>query len=221
VFCLSLIEFIDVSFESGNDKILDHISFIAEEGDYISIVGPSGSGKTTLLKLCNHLISPTYGTILYNNKDLNEYEPTELRKKIIYCSQIPCLFPDTVMDNIKFPFQIRGLKTDMEKISKIFSMFKMSTDYLSKRVNVLSGGEKQMIALIRALLFKPEILLLDEVTSALDPENTKIVENIIVSLSKENTAIFWVTHSPEQSRKFANKLLYIEAGKIKSLEVLK
>ena len=60
MFCLSLIEFIDVSFESGNDKILDHISFIAEEGDYISIVGPSGSGKTTLLKLCNHLISPTY-----------------------------------------------------------------------------------------------------------------------------------------------------------------
>lgn len=218
---MSLIEFIDVSFESGNDKILDHISFIAENRDYISIVGPSGSGKSTLLKLCNHLISPTYGTILYNNKDLNEYEPTELRRKIIYCSQTPCLFPDTVIDNIKFPFQIRGLKTDMEKISKIFSMFKMSTDYLNKRVNVLSGGEKQRIALIRALLFKPEILLLDEVTSALDSENRKIVESIIASLNNEDTAIFWVTHSPEQSRKFANKLLFMEAGKIKSLEVLK
>lgn len=218
---MSLIEFIDVSFESGNDKILDHISFIAENRDYISIVGPSGSGKTTLLKLCNHLISPTCGTILYNNRDLNEYEPTELRRKIIYCSQTPCLFPDTVMDNIKFPFQIRGLKTDMEKISKIFSMFKMSTDYLSKRVNVLSGGEKQRIALIRALLFKPEILLLDEVTSALDPENRQIVESIIASMNKEDTVIFWVTHSPEQSRKFANKLLFMEAGKIKLLEVLK
>ncbi len=94
-------------------------------------------------------------------------------------------------------------------------------DYLKKDVRNLSGGEKQRIALIRSLLFRPEILLLDEVTSALDFENSKIVERLINSANKEGMTIMWVTHNMEQSRIYANKVMIIEAGKLKFLEVIK
>lgn len=218
---MSLLEFQNVSFESDDKSILKNISADIEPGDFISIVGPSGSGKSTFLKLCSHLISPTKGTISYKSKNITDYNPIELRKNIIYCFQTPYLFGDTVIDNINFPFSIRNIKPDSKRVDDLFSMFHMAGDYLHKDVRNLSGGEKQRIALIRGLLFMPEILLLDEITSALDMENAVIVEDVIAALNNKGTTILWITHNLEQSRKYANKLLSIEAGEIKSLEVLK
>ncbi|KXL53868.1 putative iron export ATP-binding protein FetA [Anaerotignum neopropionicum] len=218
---MSLLEFQNVFFNNDGKSILKNISVSIGQGDFISIVGPSGSGKSTFLKLCSHLISPTNGNIIFKGKNFTDYSPTELRKSIAYCFQTPYLFGDTVMENINFPFSIRNVKTDQKRVNDLFSMFHMASDYLDKDVRNLSGGEKQRIALIRSLLFLPEILLLDEITSALDVDNTKIVENVIDSLNKEGTTVLWITHNPEQSRKYANKVLAIEAGEIKSLEVLK
>lgn len=218
---MSLLEFKNVSYVSENNYILKDITVSVDEGDYISVVGPSGSGKSTFLKLCSHLLSPSEGDILYKGKSVLEHNPMELRKSIAYCFQAPYLFGKTVMDNIDFPYNLRGIKTDINRASKLLQLFNLEKDYLSKEIKNLSGGEKQRIALIRTLLFKPEILLLDEVTSALDVDNTLVVENVMKTLNQEGTTIIWVTHNPEQSRKTANKLLTIEAGTIKSLEVLK
>lgn len=215
---MSLLEFKDVSFSNNGQVILRNISINIDQGDFISIVGPSGSGKSTFLKLCSHLLSPSEGSISCNGKDLTEYQPTKLRKQIVYCFQTPYLFGDTVLQNIIFPFSIRNIKPDQHRIDELFSTFQMTTDFLNKDVTNLSGGEKQRIALIRSLLFRPEILLLDEITSALDSDNTKIVEDVISSLNNEGVTILWITHSPEQIRKYANKVLTIEAGEIKSLE---
>lgn len=217
---MTILEFRKVSFSNEGQRILHNISIQMEAGDFISVVGPSGSGKSTFLKLCCHLLSPSDGDILYRGKSVNEYNPTDLRKSIAYCFQTPYLFGSTVRDNINFPFSIRNIKPDQNRINELFSMFQMTTGYLEKNVKNLSGGEKQRIALIRSLLFKPELLLLDEITSALDTENTQIVENVIKALNKEGITVLWITHNPEQSRKYANKLLTIEAGEIKSLEVL-
>lgn len=217
---MSLLEFQTVSLVNGGKTILDNISVNIDAGDFIAIIGRSGSGKSTFLKLCSHLVSPTNGKILYKGKDMMEYSATELRKKIAYCFQIPYLFGDSIMDNLNFPFSIRNMKPDQKRINELFSLFNMPPDFLSRDVKNLSGGEKQRIALIRTLLFKPEVLLLDEITSALDTDNMQIVENAIVSLNKEAITILWITHNPEQSRRLANKLLTIEAGNIKSLEVL-
>ncbi|MDP4181626.1 MAG: ATP-binding cassette domain-containing protein [Bacillota bacterium] len=218
---MPLLEFNNVFFENDNIKILEDISVGIKQGDFVSIIGPSGSGKSTFLKLCSHLISPTRGYITYKGKDVSEYNPTDLRKSISYCFQIPYLFGDTVMDNINFPYSIRNISFDKEHVYELFSMFKMDKDYLNKEVKNLSGGERQRIALIRTLLFRPEILLLDEITSALDMVNAQIVEGIIASLNNEGMTILFITHNFEQSRKFANKLLTLEAGAIKSLEVLR
>lgn len=218
---MSLLEFQNVSFDNNDNEILKNISVSIEQGEFISIVGPSGSGKSTFLKLCSHLISPTKGDITFKGKKFTEYNPTELRKNIAYCFQTPYLFGNTVMENINFPFSIRNVEFDQKKVNDLFSMFHMECEYLNKDVKNLSGGEKQRIGLIRSLLFKPEILLLDEITSALDMDNATIVENVVNSLNKEGITVLWITHNPEQSRKYANKVLSIESGKIKSLEVLK
>ncbi|PRR78311.1 putative ABC transporter ATP-binding protein YbbL [Clostridium liquoris] len=218
---MSILEFSNVSFSNDGKSILKNLNIHIESGDYISIVGPSGSGKSTFLKLCNNLISPSEGNISFNNKNISEYNPIELRKEIAYCFQMPHLFGNTVMDNLSFPFKIRNKKVDMDRIKYLFSLFSMDEEFIDEKVLNLSGGEKQRIALMRTLMFAPEILLLDEVTSALDSENTLIVENIINKLNSEGSTVLWVTHNKEQSTKYANKLLTLENGEIKSLEVLK
>lgn len=216
---LTLLEFENVSFINDSKTILKDINFSVNSGDYVSVVGPSGSGKSTFLKLLCHLISPTEGTIAYKNKSIMDYNPMELRKNVAYCFQTPYIFGKTVMDNISFPYSIRDIKVDTKKVEELFTLFNLGKEYLDKDVKNLSGGEKQRIALIRTLLFNPEVLLLDEVTSALDVYNTSIVENVVKALNEKGTTVLWVTHNPEQSRKYANKLLTIEAGEIKSLEV--
>lgn len=218
---MTLLEFQNMFYIDDNKTILKDITLSINQGDYISVVGPSGSGKSTFLKLCCHLISPTGGSIIYKNKSIMEHNPMELRKNIAYCFQTPYLFGQTVLDNISFPYQIRDTKVDLKRVEKLLVLFNLNEEYLKKELKNLSGGEKQRIALIRTLLFDPEILLLDEVTSALDVENTLIVENVIKSLNHNGTTIIWVTHNPEQSKRNAHKLLTIEAGQIKSLEVLK
>lgn len=217
---MPLLEFQNVSFIRDNKTILKDITTSINEGDYISIVGPSGSGKSTFLKLCCHLISPTEGTITYKNKSIMEHKSIELRKNIAYCFQTPYLFGETVMDNISFPYTIRGSEVDLQRSEELFLLFNLDKEYLRKDVKNLSGGEKQRIALIRALLFMPEVLLLDEVTSSLDVDNTLVVENVMKSLNQNGTTIIWVTHNLEQSKRNAHKVLTIESGEIKSLEVL-
>lgn len=221
VLKLSLLEFCNVSFKSNGESIINDFSLSLENGAFVSVVGPSGSGKSTFLKLCNNLHSPSSGKILFNGKDVLEYNPMELRKSICYCFQSPYLFGKTVMDNLTFPYKIRNTSVNINRIKELFSLFSMSEEFFYKDITTLSGGEKQRIALIRSLVFKPQVLLLDEVTSALDIHNTEIVENVINKLNHEGTTIIWITHNPEQSRKYANQLITIENGELKSLEVLR
>ncbi len=218
---MPVLDFKDVSFVNNGKSILRNISFVAEAGDFISIVGSSGSGKSTLLKLCSHLISPTAGNILYKGLNMTEYSPTELRKSISYCSQFPYLFGSNVKDNLDFPFSIRNMPFNESRVKELFSLFNISSAILNADVQNLSGGEKQRISLVRTLLFLPEVLLLDEVTSSLDAENTRMVKDAISSLNREGITVLWITHDPEQSQKYANKIITLEAGEIKSLEVLK
>lgn len=218
---MSLLDFRNVSFANDGKTVLRNVSFVVEAGDFISIVGSSGSGKSTLLRLCSYLISPTSGDVFYKGANMTGYSPTELRKSISYCFQLPYLFGSTVKDNLDFPFSIRNIPFNEARVKELFLLFNISTTLLNADVQNLSGGEKQRIALVRTLLFLPEVLLLDEVTSALDAENTRMVEDAISSLNKGGITVLWITHDPEQSQKYANKIITLEAGEIKPLEVLK
>lgn len=218
---MSLLEFDHVHFSSDEKDIIKDVTFTVEKGDFVSIIGPSGGGKSTLLKLASHLLSPSKGKILFEGNDIAKSDPIKLRQAISYCFQTPYLFGKVVKDDIAYPFSIRHQDYDDKRVKELFELFKMDLGYLEQDVKKLSGGEKQRIALIRQLLFTPQVLLLDEVTSALDAQNKVLVEDVIKTLHEQGITILWITHDETQSRKYANKIITLVSGQLESLEVIK
>ena len=217
---MSLLRFENISLEVHGRQILRDISFEVQKGESITIVGPSGSGKSTILKLASSLLSPTDGTIYFQGQPMDQYAPTEYRQRVAYCFQQPYLFGQTVRGNLAFPFTMRGRSINEARIKDLFNLFHMNMQLLEKSNTELSGGEMQRICLIRSLLFTPEILLLDEVTSALDAENTEWVEQGLVQLHKEGVTLLQVTHNPEQSVRMGQRRITVKDGLITDCEVL-
>lgn len=210
---MEILKLENVTFQKNNDLILDNLTLNIKENDFIMIWGPSGSGKTTFLKLIADLISPTKGNIYYKNQNIHEFKPEEYREKVSYVFQTPHLFSDTVIDDLKFPFEIRGKKLKMDKVRKYLALFSLPVSILDRNPKNLSGGEKQRIALIRTILIEPEVLLLDEITASVDSENEKIIEDTVKKLNSQGVTILWVSHSEEQ-RNLGNRKLIINKGRI-------
>lgn len=191
----ALLELRNVGFRVGETTILQQISFNVQPGEFRLITGPSGCGKSTLLKIIASLLSPTEGHIFFEDKDITTLTPEHYRQQVSYCVQTPSLFGETVYDNLIFPWQIRDKAPEPEKFIADLARFSLPAETLTKSVNELSGGEKQRVSLIRNLQFLPKVLLLDEVTSALDENNKRNVNEIIHRYAKENNiAVLWVTH---------------------------
>lgn len=169
----------DVGFRVANNTILQHVGFNLSPGEFKLITGPSGCGKSTLLKIVASLLSPTEGTILFEGQDIASLSPESYRQQVSYCVQTPVLFGDTVFDNLIFPWQIRNKTPEPEKFIDDLARFGLAKETLTKSIRELSGGEKQRISLIRNLQFLPKVLLLDEITSALDDANKRNVNEII------------------------------------------
>ena len=217
---MKILQIDHLSYKDEDKSILSDISFDVHKGDCISIIGESGSGKSTLLKLCADLIEITEGSMRYKGKDYKTYEPIELRRNVSYCIQMPCLFGDTVYDNLEFPFKIRHQKVDEPRLIELLQAFNLGIDYLHKPINDLSGGEKQRIAFIRNIIFVPEVLLLDEVTAALDTTNAQVIENYIKELNEAGVTVLWVTHNLKQSERIFNKRIVIANGQLERMEEL-
>ncbi|MDN6397718.1 MAG: ATP-binding cassette domain-containing protein [Alkalibacterium sp.] len=209
-----ILEINDVSFNVGGNTILSHLDFSVNKGEHITVTGPSGGGKSTLLKVIASMLTQTEGSIIYKGKNIQEINPIEYRKKVSYLFQNPALFDSTVKDNLAFPSSIRDDKFDEAKSIQLLERVSLDKSYLSKQVKELSGGEKQRIALIRNILYKPEILLLDEVTSSLDMENKDILHDIIGELNdKDKITILSVSHDEEEIKR-ANRVIRIIDGKV-------
>ncbi|MGO2366976.1 MAG: iron efflux ABC transporter ATP-binding subunit FetA [Serratia sp. (in: enterobacteria)] len=189
----------DIHYQIGEQVILDSVSFGLNEGEFKLITGPSGCGKSTLLKIVSSLIDPTRGHIIFAGKPITDISPEEYRQQVSYCFQTPALFGDSVYDNIALPYQIRKQKPDEQKMRSDLARFGLPENMLKKSVNELSGGEKQRISLIRNLQFMPKVLLLDEITSALDEDNKRNVNEIIHQLVvQQGVAVLWVTHDKDE-----------------------
>lgn len=189
----------DIHYQIDNQVILDSVSFTLGEGEFKLITGPSGCGKSTLLKIISSLMDPTSGNLYFDGRAIAEMSPEAYRKRVSYCFQTPALFGNTVYDNLALPYQIRQQSPDERKMQADLARFGLPEAMLTKSINELSGGEKQRVSLIRNLQFMPRVLLLDEITSALDEENKRNVNEIVHQLVAEHRlAVLWVTHDTEE-----------------------
>ncbi len=213
----SILEVKHLSFSVGEKEILKDISFKIQKGDFLTIKGPSGSGKSTLLKLIAAIMNPSTGEIIYKGKPLSEYEITDYRKEVSYSFQNAALFGTTVADNLMFPYEIRNEPFDRDRAIALLDKVMLSEQYLDQKITELSGGEKQRVALIRNVLFTPEVLLLDEVTSALDAENRKVISDAILRLNRENKiTVLWVTHNTDEINDAA-KTIEMKEGRLEDV----
>ena len=203
--------------ESG--KVLDNLNFNIEKGEFFVIVGPSGSGKTTSLKLINRLIEQTDGDIFFNNKKLKDYNLRELRLKIGYVLQEIALFPNlTVFENISLIPEMKKMDREIidEKIDFLLNKVGLEPKrYKDRFLEELSGGEKQRVGILRAIISGPEILLMDEPFSALDPISRINLQDLIKELHDEYkiTTVF-VTHDMSEAIKLADRICFMKEGKV-------
>ena len=206
----------NLNLEIGTVKILKDISFTVQKKEIIALLGPSGSGKSSLLKSINMLNTPSCGQIKYHNNDIQEISPMALRKKIGYVLQKPTLFGNDVMENLKYPCELHQKVFDINLVEFYLKKVNLKPDILEKKPNELSGGEQQRISLVRTLLLEPEIILLDEVTSALDEDNTLLIEELIKYENENNElTVIFISHNNEQAKRLAQKVIYMEEGVIK------
>ncbi|MBS6090565.1 MAG: ATP-binding cassette domain-containing protein [Staphylococcus warneri] len=215
-----LLEIEHLTYEADHRTILKDINFKVDKGDTIAIIGPSGSGKSTLLKQLNHLIEPTLDTLYLNGKPYHDYTPESIRMKVSYLMQQSEMIGTTIEDNMKFPSEARNQAFDKDKALNLLEKVGLGDYDLSAEIEHMSGGEKQRITIARQLMFEPEVLLLDESTSALDTHNKERVEDIIFKMAEEGIAILWITHSDDQSMRHFQKRMTIIDGEIAKIEEL-
>lgn len=214
-----ILEVKNLTKDYGSGPILDGISFDVHRGEVIVIVGPSGCGKSSLLRCMNGLESIQSGSIYLDGVDIT-FEKTNwsmVRKKVGMVFQNYDLFPHmTVINNLILgPSKVH--KEKKEDIKKRAELLLERVGLLNKKdvyPRELSGGQKQRVAIVRALMMKPEVLLFDEVTAALDPEMVREVLDVMLELATSGSTMLIVTHEMQFARAVADKVIFIENGKI-------
>ncbi|WP_156857652.1 phosphate ABC transporter ATP-binding protein [Oceanobacillus sp. AG] len=209
------IELENVSYSDGPLKIIKNVSGSFRKGKITSLVGPSGAGKTTLFRLCNGLISPTHGTISIYSKNVQEYEPTKLRRNVGLALQNATMLQGTVYKNLQLPRTLAGETLTEDEAADLLTKVSLDKDLLKRDVGDLSGGQRQKVSIARTLVNQPEILLLDEITSSLDRVSTNDIENLIEKINKENgVTIIWITHNLNQATQIGDDTWVMMNGEL-------
>lgn len=207
--------------ETGQTIAVNNVSFTVKAGESFVVMGLSGSGKSTLIRCLNRLIEPTSGSIVIDGKDVTSMDPSELqelrREKISMVFQSFAVFPHkTVLENAAYGLKIRGLSpADREKKAyealELVGLKGWENSYPAQ----LSGGMQQRVGLARALATEPEILLMDEAFSALDPLIRKEMQNELLELqNKMNRTIVFITHDLDEALKLGDRIALMKDGSI-------
>jgi putative ABC transport system ATP-binding protein len=175
-----------------------------------ALIGPSGSGKSTLLRCCNRLEVPTAGRVLFGGEDVATLDPLKLRRKVGMVFQRPTPFPGTVRENLQIAepsiFEVDAVSV-LERVG-------LDASFLDRMAAELSGGEAQRVCLARTLATLPEVVLMDEVTSSVDPAQRLGLEGLARSLVSTGVTVLWVTHDLDQMRRVADHVLVVIDGHI-------
>jgi polar amino acid transport system ATP-binding protein len=217
---LPQLEIVDLKASYGPHTVLERINLSVEKGEIVSLIGPSGSGKSTLLRVLMGLLQPEHGSVLLNGSEVNYADRTAvraLRLDIAIVFQQYNLFQNmTVIDNVMItPTKIKRWPRAEVEQNAINLLTRVGLAHrLHAYPDELSGGQQQRVAIARALALKPKVLLLDEVTAALDPELVNEVLDTIRELASDGITMFIVSHEMSFVREVSSKVVFMAGGHV-------
>jgi phosphate transport system ATP-binding protein len=216
----------NLSIAYGDVAAVQSVSLPVRQGEVLSLIGPSGCGKTTFLRSLNRLVelTPTAtrsGRITLDGEDIHALEVTQLRRRVSMVFQQPNPFPMSVFDNVAYALREQGarrpsrgeLEPAIVDALERAGLFDEVSAKLAHPALRLSGGQQQRLCIARALAARPEVLLLDEPCSALDPRSTETIEELIMRL-REEVAVVIVTHNLQQAHRVADKVAFMFLGEL-------
>ena len=214
-----MIEFKGINKIFKNNIVLYDINLKLEEGNIIVFVGPSGCGKTTTVKMINRLVKPTSGQVLINGEDISNKNIINLRRNIGYVIQQTGLFPHmTIKENIGIVAKMQKMKPKEieEKTKELLEMVGLDYEKFADRYPTeLSGGQQQRVGIARALITNPEIILMDEPFSALDPITRSQLQDELINIQTQfKKTIIFVTHDMDEAIKIADKICIMGKGRV-------
>ena len=211
------IRFEQVSLKAplGPTYLLKSLSFSLMEGDRLAIVGPSGAGKTSLLRLINRLSDPSEGTIFYGAQPLQHCPVLQLRRDVPFVLQEPRLLGMTVRETLMYPLKLRQLAVSEieQRLHHWMERLHIPADWLDRTELQLSVGQRQLVAIARALILQPRLLLLDEPTAALDVgRRSQLMDTLLDYAKTAPCTMMMVSHDLDLAQQFCSKLLYLDQG---------
>ena len=212
-----MLEIRELNVHYGVIQALKGISFTVNEGEIVTLIGANGAGKTTTLRTISGLIKPTSGSIIYNGEDITKLSaPKRVAKGISQAPEGRRIFPDmSILENLELGAFLRKDKAEIQKdIQSVYERFPILGDRRKQRAGTLSGGEQQMLAIGRALMSKPNILLLDEPSMGLAPLLVKEIFNIVKEINEAGTTILLVEQNANMALSIADRAYVIETGDI-------
>lgn len=214
-----MIEFKNVSYRYKQSKILKNISLSIEDGEFVFVVGKSGAGKTTFIKLLMREIVPDTGEIIVNGKNVAAMKRRELP---YYRREIGVIFQDfkllndrSIYENIAFPMRVigRSVRSIRSRASELLTYVGLAERYRALPLE-LSGGERQRVAIARSLVNRPLLLLADEPTGNLDPDNSLNIMKLLETINKDGTTVVVVTHNQDLVNTLKKRVIRIDDGRI-------
>ena len=214
-----MIEIRNLLIQRNGRDVLKIDSLDIQRGETLAVVGPNGAGKSTLLLALARLLKPARGEISFDGKPLSQWDELEYRRKISFVFQSPLLLDMTVEDNVGLGLKFRGMPKEQIKAQVEKWVKGLGVESLSKRrAGLLSGGEAQRVSLARAFVLNPELLLLDEPFSALDPPTrVKLLEDLSALLAEDHRTAVFVTHNLNEAAKLSHRIAVIVDGMVRQV----